>query len=63
MVKSRKARVPLALLAFTGILSAQLPAKVDFAKDVLPLFRQNCVGCHGPRCNRPACGSTARVPR
>ena len=27
---------------------AQSPAKVDFAKDVMPLFRQNCVSCHGP---------------
>ena len=31
-----------------GIVSAQTPAKVDFAKDVLPILRQNCVGCHGP---------------
>ncbi len=34
--------------AFAGILSAQTPAKVDFAKDVQPILRQNCVGCHGP---------------
>ena len=27
---------------------AQAPAKVDFAADVLPIFRQNCMGCHGP---------------
>jgi len=33
---------------FTGILSSQVAAKVDFAKDILPLFRQNCLGCHGP---------------
>jgi ankyrin repeat protein len=31
-----------------GMLSAQAPAKVDFGRDVLPLLRQNCVGCHGP---------------
>src|SRR5216683_6066234 len=31
-----------------GILSAQSPAKVDFANDVLPILRQNCVSCHGP---------------
>jgi len=24
------------------------PAKVDFGRDVLPIFRQNCIGCHGP---------------
>jgi ankyrin repeat protein len=23
-------------------------AKVDFARDVQPVFRQNCIGCHGP---------------
>ncbi len=27
----------------------QTPAKVDFARDVQPIFRQNCVGCHGPK--------------
>jgi len=27
---------------------AQTPAKVDFARDVQPIFRQNCIGCHGP---------------
>src|SRR5262245_37535449 len=31
-----------------GTLSAQTPAKVDFGRDVLQLFRQNCIGCHGP---------------
>jgi ankyrin repeat protein len=40
--------VSLGLSVFTGVLSAQAPPKVDFAQDVLPLFRQNCVGCHGP---------------
>jgi ankyrin repeat protein len=24
------------------------PEKVDFRRDVLPILRQNCVGCHGP---------------
>jgi ankyrin repeat protein len=28
--------------------STQLPARVDFATQVLPLLRQNCVMCHGP---------------
>ena len=27
---------------------AQVPAKPDFARDVQPLFRSNCYGCHGP---------------
>jgi ankyrin repeat protein len=30
------------------MLSAQATAKADFAKDIQPLFRQNCVSCHGP---------------
>lgn len=30
------------------MLPAQTPAKVDFARDVLPILRQNCVPCHGP---------------
>lgn len=29
-------------------LSAQTPAPVDFARDVQPLLRANCYGCHGP---------------
>ncbi len=37
-----------ALLLLAGVLSAQVPDKVDFAKDIQPLFRQNCLGCHGP---------------
>ena len=37
------------LLSFSGMLSAQTPAKVDFEKDVQPLLRQNCVSCHGPK--------------
>jgi ankyrin repeat protein len=28
--------------------SAQAPEHVDFRRDVLPILRQNCVGCHGP---------------
>lgn len=27
---------------------SQTPAKVEFARDVQPIFRQNCIGCHGP---------------
>jgi ankyrin repeat protein len=43
-----------AALALTGLSLAspvlsQTPAKVDFARDVQPIFRQNCVGCHGPK--------------
>src|SRR5713226_3058349 len=45
---SRLGRALLYSFVFAGILSAQAPAKVDFGKDVLPILRQNCVGCHGP---------------
>jgi hypothetical protein len=27
---------------------AQEPARVDFVRDVQPIFRQHCYGCHGP---------------
>jgi len=41
---------PLALGSsiFAGMLCGQTPAKVDYAKDVAPILRQNCAGCHGP---------------
>ena len=29
-------------------LPAQVAAKIDFARDVQPLFRTYCYGCHGP---------------
>jgi ankyrin repeat protein len=38
----------LILSLVSGGVSAQTPAKVDFEKDVMPLFRDNCVDCHGP---------------
>src|SRR2546421_4333587 len=47
MGKTRLARLSTCAFA-AGILSAQSPAKVDFARDVQPILRQNCVGCHGP---------------
>src|SRR6187200_2213869 len=41
--------VPLAAIAIalSGRPSAQTPAPVDFARDVQPLLRANCYGCHG----------------
>src|SRR6185503_6763314 len=27
---------------------AQQPARVDFVRDVQPIFRQQCYSCHGP---------------
>src|SRR6266568_3697498 len=39
---------PACSFILASILSAQTPAKVDYARDVLPILRQNCVSCHGP---------------
>src|SRR5215475_10132166 len=41
-------RAILALCALAEVLSAQVPAKIEFERDVLPILRQNCVSCHGP---------------
>jgi ankyrin repeat protein/mono/diheme cytochrome c family protein len=42
-----------ALVVVTGMFIAGhvagQPSKVDFRRDVLPIFRANCVGCHGPQ--------------
>jgi ankyrin repeat protein len=39
--------LPLAaLIAYTGGTSAQSSDRVDFARDVQPIFRANCYGCH-----------------
>ena len=35
-------------LILSAILFAQQPAKVDFRRDVQPIFQANCIGCHGP---------------
>jgi ankyrin repeat protein len=48
MSKRNVTRAILGALVFGGIGSAQAPAKVDFRRDVLPLFKANCIGCHGP---------------
>src|ERR1700722_15759479 len=45
---SKLAQSSVYSFVFAGILSAQAPVKVDFANDVLPILRQNCVPCHGP---------------
>ena len=33
---------------FAGTLIAQSPAKVDFRRDVQPIFQAYCISCHGP---------------
>jgi ankyrin repeat protein len=37
-----------AVAAFPGLLAAQTPGKVDFRRDIQPLFQEKCIGCHGP---------------
>jgi len=38
----------IALFAYGACVWAQTPTKVDFARDVQPLFKEHCIGCHGP---------------
>ena len=38
----------VAAVMSTAALSAQLPARIDFRRDVQPIFRDHCLGCHGP---------------
>src|SRR5579872_620910 len=35
-------------MTLSGMLSAQTPSKIDFRRDVQPILRANCYGCHGP---------------
>jgi hypothetical protein len=37
-----------AVSVVTFAREAQTPPRVDFARDVQPIFRQHCVECHGP---------------
>jgi ankyrin repeat protein/mono/diheme cytochrome c family protein len=45
--------IAVAGLALTAGISTHAqqpqPAKVDFATDIQPIFRQSCMNCHGPR--------------
>jgi ankyrin repeat protein len=38
----------LTLLTVCVAAHAAEPARIDFGRDVLPIFRQNCFSCHGP---------------
>jgi ankyrin repeat protein len=37
-----------AIFVFAGALGGQTPGKIDFGRDVQPIFQAYCVGCHGP---------------
>ena len=38
----------LSAFALAGLLAAQTPGKIDFRRDIQPLFQEHCIGCHGP---------------
>jgi len=40
--------VTLGIVLFATGLQAQTAGKVDFARDIQPLFRDHCYSCHGP---------------
>ncbi len=48
MWTGRSVRVAGYSAVMAAAVSAQSAVKVDFARDVAPIFRQNCIGCHGP---------------
>jgi ankyrin repeat protein len=50
LARSGLASTSLCLAIAASISSAQTstPAKVDFGRDVLPIFREQCGDCHGP---------------
>jgi ankyrin repeat protein len=37
-----------AILVCAGTVAGQTSVKIDFGKDVQPIFQSNCVSCHGP---------------
>jgi len=41
-------RYAAGLVLYACTLSAQVPAKIDFGRDVQPIFKTYCIGCHGP---------------
>jgi ankyrin repeat protein len=42
------AAAALSVCVFWGISRAQEQHKIDFARDVQPIFKSKCMGCHGP---------------
>lgn len=47
-VKLSVAVLILASWLVSTVRSSQQPARVDFGRDVQPIFRQHCIDCHGP---------------
>jgi len=48
MFRRRLALLALSSPFLVALMPAESASKVDFAKDVMPILRQNCAGCHGP---------------
>src|SRR5215475_13925913 len=48
MSELRVVTIACAMSLMVGFLPAQTRAHVEFDRDVLPILRQNCLGCHGP---------------
>ena len=44
----RRFAVAILFVCAAGALFAQTPGKVDFGRDVQPIFKTYCYGCHGP---------------
>src|SRR5215469_7891549 len=44
----KKSVLIITTLACFGAARVYADAKVDFAKDIQPIFQQSCVKCHGP---------------
>jgi ankyrin repeat protein len=44
----RTIRAAFCAFLFAGALAAQVPAQVDFARDIQPILKNQCVECHGP---------------
>jgi hypothetical protein len=47
-VKLLRLAAAYAVFPAAVVLTAQSPDKIDFARDVQPILRERCVGCHGP---------------
>lgn len=48
MLKRNTVGAILWIFVCAGPISAQTLAKVDFRRDVQPIFKANCIACHGP---------------
>ena len=47
-MKRRIGRSVCSALLFALGASAQVASKIDFGRDVLPIFQAHCISCHGP---------------